>query len=202
MKKLLLLLFAIVLSATFTGTTAQNKDEYVPPGGARLMAQINGNDTVLLAYLHDIWVFPRKNFKNKAQEQFFWRTVRDVKKTLPYAKLVASELSKINYKMANMPKDKDRKKYLNQIEKEVFKKYEPDLKKMTITQGRLLLKLIDRECDKSSYELIKAYRGNISAFFWQGVAVVFGSNLKTGYDASDKDKMIERVILLVEAGQL
>jgi hypothetical protein len=202
MKKFVIILIASLLSALFTDTYAQNKDEYVPPGGARLMVQVTGNDTVLLAYLHDIWVFPRKTFKNKAQEEFFWRTVRDVKKTLPYARLVASELTQINYKLATMPNDKVRKKYLSQVEKEVFKKYEPDLRKMSINQGKLLLKLIDRECDKTSYELIKIYRGNVSAFFWQGVALVFGSNLKSGYDASEKDRVIERVILLVEAGQL
>lgn len=184
------------------GGYAQSKDEYVPPGGARLMVQVNGNDTVFLAYLHDVWVFPRQKFKNKAQEQYFWRTVRDVKRTLPYAKLVASELSQVNMKLASIPNDKERKKYLGQFEKEVFKKYEADLKKMTINQGRLLLKLIDRECEQTSYDLIKVYRGSVSAFFWQGVARVFGSNLKSEYDASDKDKILERVILLVEAGQL
>ncbi len=190
------------LFAFSIGGYAQSKDEYVPPGGARLMVQVNGNDTVFLAYLHDVWVFPRQKFKNKAQEQYFWRTVRDVKRTLPYAKLVASELSQVNMKLASIPNDKERKKYLGQFEKEVFKKYEADLKKMTINQGRLLLKLIDRECEQTSYDLIKVYRGSVSAFFWQGVARVFGSNLKSEYDASDKDKILERVILLVEAGQL
>jgi len=73
---------------------------------------------------------------------------------------------------------------------------------MTINQGRLLLKLIDRECEQTSYELIKVYRGSVTAFFWQGVARIFGSNLKDGYNPSDKDKVIERVILLVEAGQI
>lgn len=191
-----------LLFACSIGGYAQSRDEYVPPGGARLMVQVNGNDTIFLAYLHDVWVFPRQKFKNKAQEQYFWRTVRDVKRTLPYAKLVASELSQVNMKLASIPNDKERKKYLGQFEKEVFKKYEDDLKKMTINQGRLLLKLIDRECEQTSYDLIKVYRGSVSAFFWQGVARVFGSNLKSEYDASDKDKILERVILLVEAGQL
>jgi len=192
---------ALIL-VSFTDICAQKKNDYIPPGGARLMVQIDGNDTVFLAFIHDIYVFPRQRFKNKAQEQFFWRTVRDVKKTLPFAKLVASELTKTNMKLAALPNDKVRKQYLSQFEKEVFKKYEADLKKMSINQGRLLLKLIDRECEQSSYDLIKIYRGSITAFFWQGVARVFGSNLKDNYDASDKDKMLERVILLVEAGQL
>lgn len=105
-------------------------------------------------------------------------------------------------KLAALPNDKVRKQYLSQFEKDVFKKHEADLKKMSINQGILLLKLIDRECEQSSYDLKNIYRGSIIAFFWQGVARVFGSNLKDNYDASDKDKMLERVILLVEAGQL
>ncbi|MDD3321508.1 MAG: DUF4294 domain-containing protein [Paludibacter sp.] len=202
MKKNIFILFTVLLSIIYTDSYAETRNDYVPRGGARLMMEINGNDTVYLAFINDLWVFPRNNFKSKAQEKFFWRTVRDVKRTLPYAKLIANELSKINNNMAGMQNDKARKKYLNEVEKDVFKKYEPEMRKMTVNQGRLLLKLIDRECDRSSYELIKTYRGNISAFFWQGVALVFGSNLKTGFDANNSDKLIERVIILVEAGQL
>lgn len=202
MKRFLLFSIFFLISITYTDIYAQSKDEYVPPGGARLLAQVVGKDTILLAYLHDIWVFPRKVFKNKEQERFFWRTVRDVKVALPYAKLVANELSKINYKLVDLKSDSDRKKYLKQFEKEVFKKYEADLKKLSVNQGRLLMKLIDRECNQSTFELIRSYKGTVSAYFWQGLALVFGSNLKTGYDASDKDKIIEKVILLVEARQL
>jgi len=202
MKKLCTFFFTALIFVSFTDIYAQKKNDFVPAGGARLMVQIEGSDTVFLAFIHDIYIFPQKRFKNKKQEQYFWRTVRDVKKTLPYAKLVARELSKANLKLASLSTDKERKKYLSQFEKEVFRSYESDLKKMTINQGKLLLKLIDRECDQTSYDLIKVYRGSITAFFWQGVARVFGSSLKSEYDASDKDKMLERVILLVEAGQL
>jgi hypothetical protein len=196
-----LISISIVLNGTFI--FAQNKNnEFVPHGGARLMAQVNGNDTILLAFLHDIWVFPRSTFKNKAQEQFFWRTVRDVKRTLPYAKLISSELMQVNMKLVSLKSERERKKYLDEIEKSAFKNYESDLKKMTINQGRILMKLVDRECDRTSYDLIKLYKGSFTAFFWQGIARVFGSNLKSEYDASDKDKVMERVILLVEAGQL
>jgi hypothetical protein len=202
MKKLYTIIITALIFVSFTGIYAQKKNDYVPVGGARLMVEIAGSDTVFLAFIHDIYIFPHKRFKNKKQEQYFWRTVRDVKKTLPYAKLVSRELSKANMKLASLSTDKERKRYLSQFEKEVFKNYESDLKKMTINQGKLLLKLIDRECDQTSYDLIKVYRGTITAFFWQGVARVFGSSLKSEYDASDKDKMLERVILLVEAGQL
>ena len=183
---------------------AQNKNpnDNVPKGGAKLLWQIQGNDTVYLAYLHDVWVFPRTTFKNKKQEKFYWRTVNDVKRTLPYAKLLAQELNTVNTNMLSIESEKERRKVLNEYEKTLFKKYEKELKKMSISQGRMLMKLIDRECDRTSYDLIKAYKGNTSAFLWQGVAKVFGSNLKSEYNAQEDDKLIERVIKLVEAGQL
>lgn len=198
---LLLVLFSVFFC--YNLASAQTKgNEFVPHGGAKLMAQVNGNDTVLLAFLHDIWVFPRSTFKSKAQEQYFWKTVRDVKRTLPYAKLISSELTQVNMKLVGMKTERERKKYLDEFEKTAFKRYEADLKKMTINQGRILMKLVDRECDKTSYELIKIYKGGFTAFFWQGIARVFGSNLKSEFDSTDKDKVLERVILLVEAGQL
>ncbi len=197
------LILLIVLLGLGTTVVAQSKgDEFVPRGGARLMAQVNGNDTILLAFLHDIWVFPRSTFKNKAQEKYFWKTVRDVKRTLPYAKLISSELNQVNMKLVSLKTEAERKKFMNQFEKDAFKKHEANLKKMTVNQGRILMKLVDRECDKTTYDLIKLYKGSFTAFFWQGVARVFGSNLKSEFDASDKDKVLERVIVLVEAGQL
>jgi len=207
MKRFLIFLFStatfLVLSESIPAQKKQNKgNEFVPKGGARLMAQVEGSDTILLAFLHDIWVFPRSTFKNKAQEQYFWRTVRDVKRTLPYAKLISSELTRVNMKLVTMKSESERKKFMKDFEKEAFSKYEADLKKMTVNQGRILMKLVDRETEKTSYDLIKAYKGSFTAFFWQGIARLFGSNLKSEFDASGKDKVLERVIVLVEAGQL
>lgn len=202
MKKKVIYSIVVLILTCITGISAQKNSEYVPRGGARLMMEVHGTDTLFLAYIHDIWVFPRNTFKNKAQEQYFWKTVRDVKKALPYSKLIGSELLKTNLKLASLPNDRERKKYMNQFEKEVFTKYEADLRRLSVNQGRLLLKLIDRETDRTSYDLIKIYKGNLSAFFWQGLARMFGTNLKSDYDANDKDKIVERVILLVEAGQL
>ncbi len=198
--KLILLLVVLALSNEVKGTEVDLN--YVPKGGARLAFEVHGTDTTYITWLRDLWVFPKKTFRNKQQEKHYWRTVRDVKKTLPFAKLVGSELLRVNMHLVGMKSDSQRKKYLSHYEKEVFKKYEADLKKMTLSQGRLLLKLIDRECDSNSYDLIKKYRGSISAFFWQGIAYVFGSNLKSEYDAKGKDRTLERIIVLVESGQL
>lgn len=204
MKKILIiLLLGMQLSLWASNPQSAPRDAFVPVGGGRLMMQVeNNNDTVFLAYLPDLWIFPKERFLSKQQEKFYWRTVRDVKRTLPYAKLISSELLAINMRMLDLPTERERKRYLNTYEKEAFQKYEKDLRKMTVNQGKLLIKLIDRECDKSAYELLKSYRGGISATFWQGMARLFGSNLKASYDAQGNDRMVERVILLVEAGQL
>ncbi len=203
MKRLTIIFLSFFILTTYA--KAQDKTasaEFVPPGGARLMVQVDGNDTVFLAFLHDLWVYPRNTFKNKKQEQFFWRTVRDVKKTLPYAKLLSSELRIVNMKLLDMKNEKEKKKFISQYEKELFKKHEADLKKMTVNQGRMLMKLVDRECEQTSYDLIKNYKGTFTAVFWQGVARLFGSNLKSEFKADGEDKIVERVINLVEAGQL
>ena len=202
MKKNIILfsfIFIIVLSGE---VFAQRSLQSVPSGDSIVWIEKNEKDTILMVYLNEIYIFPPEKFRNKKQEQFFWITVRDVKLTLPYAKLIASELNKTNKKLISLPDDKERKKYLSQYEKAVLKQYEPSLKKMNINQGKMLLKLIDRECNQSPYELIKAYRGSLTAFFWQGVARIFGSNLKAEYDGNDKDKIVERIIILVEENRI
>lgn len=195
---ILLLMISGLNSETFAASATDND------GGnsQKLAMMVNGTDTVYYAFLRDIYVYPKLKFKNKKQEQFYWRTVRDVKRALPYAKIVSNELVRVNMLISKVENEKDRKKYLAQYEKEVFNRYEKELRKLTINQGRLLLKLIDRETSSTSYDLIKSYRGNVSAFFWQGMARLFGSNLKSEYDAQGNDRIVERVIVLVEAGQL
>ena len=201
--KLLKFIWFIPISIICFNLAAQpTQKEAIPPGGAKLYMQTNGNDTIYLAYLRDVWVFPTYKFVNKKQEKFYWKTVNDVKRALPYAKLIALELNKANQKLAQIDNNKEKKQFMSDFEKGAFKKYEKDLKKMSVSQGRILMKLIDRECNKTTYDLIKAYKGNFTAFFWQGIAKVFGSDLKSEYDSKGNDKIIERVIVLVENGQI
>lgn len=171
--------------------------------GIKLRVQIEGGDTIFLATIREINVFPPMKFKNKREERFYWKTVRDVKRTLPYAKRIASEQLNANRHLATLPDDKARKDYLNEFEKDLFRRYEGDLRKMTFSQGKMLIKLIDRECDQTSYDLIRIYRGKFSAFFWQGFAKIFGADLKAEYNTTrDEDRIIERIITLIEAGMI
>ena len=164
--------------------------------------QVNSHDTFYLARMHDIYVYPKMVFKSKSQERFYWRTVRDVKKTLPFAKKLAIEMQVADQRLSELPDDKTRRQWWRQHEKYLFKKYEQHFRKMTASQGQMLMKLMDRESDRTSYEIIKHYRGKASANFWQFIAKLFKNDLKEEYDATDKDRIVERVINLVEAGQL
>lgn len=164
--------------------------------------RVQNGDTLYLAWLHDLWVYAPIKFKNKKQEKFYWKTVRDVKKTLPYAKKITKEMAYADEELAKLPDAKSRRQWWRGFERQLYRKYEKDLRGMYASQGRMLMKLMDRETDKTSYELIKQYRGKAAANFWQFVAKLFKNDLKEEYDASDKDKIIERVINLVEAGQL
>lgn len=166
------------------------------------MIRIENGDTMYLAWLHEMWVYPPMKFKNKQQEKFYWRTVRDVKKCLPYAKMITADMAYADAELAKLPDDKSRKKWWKQFERQLFKKYEKDFRGMYASQGMMLMKLMDRETDRTSYELIKQYKGKAAANFWQFVAKLFKNDLKEEYDADDKDRITERIINLVEAGQL
>ena len=130
------------------------------------------------------------------------RLVNNLKKVYPYALVVRARLEQINAALESIPDDKQRKKYLRQIEKDVFGEYEDDIRDMTISQGKLLIKLIDRETLNTSYELIRQYRGGFSAAFWQSIARIFGSNLKAEYDPYGEDAIMEIILREIEAGKL
>lgn len=177
--------------------------EEVPSRSYVLMKKVVENgDTLFVDYLHTLYVFPILKFANKEQEQFYWRTVRDVKKALPYARIASVEITKLNRELFELSNDKARKKHIRAFQKRMFEQYEKELRSMTVNQGRMLMKLIDREHDMNTFEIIQAYKGKFPAFFWNTVAKFFGSDLKSAYDGSDRDQIIERVIILVDAGQI
>lgn len=123
------------------------------------------------------------------------------KKTLPYAKLVYNALIETYEYIQTLP-EKERKAHLKRMEKELFKEYKPVLKTFTYSQAKLLIKLIDRECNQSSFNLIKAFLGGFRANVWQTFGSLFGVSLKKEWEPEGSDKMLERICILVESGQL
>ncbi len=161
-------------------------------------------DTVLVVVLNTITVYPPFKFKNKKQEEFYWRTVRDVKKTLPYAKLICETLLETYEYIETFPTQKERETHLKKMEDAVFEQYKPVLKKFTKSQAKMLVKLINRETHQSSYNILKAFLGSFRASFWQTFGRLFGVNLKGDYnpDKNKEDAIIERVCVAVEQGML
>ena len=130
------------------------------------------------------------------------RLVYNVRRVYPYALMVRDEFGRVNRLLETMPDEKAQRNFMQQYEKELLDRYEGDMRKLTFTQGKILIKLIDRETQITSYELIREYRGKFSAGFWQGIARIFGANLKSNYDANGDDYLIEQVINEIEAGRL
>ncbi len=161
-------------------------------------------DTVRMTYIREIVVYPPLKFKNKKEEEFYWKTVRDVRKTLPYAKLCYSTLCETYEYIQTIPDPKKREAHLKRLEKDIFERYKPVVKSMTKGQGKMLLKLINRETDQSSYHIVKAFLGSFRAGFWQTFGKFFGMNLKSGFNPAKnkEDAIIDRVATLIEQGAL
>lgn len=184
-----------------TGVNAQKIKINVLPEGI-LRAYLDGRDTVPIIHLQEIYIYPEIKFKNEKEKRRYNKLVRDVKRVLPYAKLVYETLIETYEYIETLPDEKSKQEHLKRMEKELFKEYKPELKKLTFSQGKLLIKLIDRECNQSSYNLLKAFLGSFRASFWNLFAGMFGASLKTEYDPEGKDFMLERIVILVENGLL
>lgn len=152
--------------------------------------------------LKNIYIYPKLRFKNKRQEKYYYKLVRDVKKTLPLAKEIKQIVIETYEFLETLPDEKSKNRHIKLVEKGLKEQYTPKMKKLTFSQGKLLIKLVNRECNQSSYQLVKAFMGPFKAGFYQTFAAVFGASLKKEYQPEDEDKMVERIIILVENGQL
>jgi hypothetical protein len=165
-------------------------------------AVVIDGDTLWVAELDEVYIFPTKKFKNRRERRRYTRLIYNVKKAYPWAKLAGEKLAEVEVHLLSLETEKEQKAYMKQVEQELLKDYKDDLKKLTITQGRILIKLVDRETGDTSYELVEDLRGKLSAIFWQALARLFGSNLKSVYEPEGEDHLIEEIVVLIENGQL
>lgn len=189
------IIFTLALLNLPSKINAQNK-------GYVVGYKIEGKDTVYQINIRDLYVFNRpERFKKSRSWREFARLVYNFKKVYPYALLAKEKIKEADSVMvAKNLNSKERERYVNIFEKKLFAEFEKPLRKMTFSQGKLLLKLIDREVGQSSYYLIKNYKGGFTAFFWQGIARIFGSDLKSQYDPYGKDSAIEELVRMYEDG--
>lgn len=172
---------------------------YSPNSSYYLKAYIDKNgDTNATLQLESILLFTKMNkaWVNYWQE---WTRLRNaVYVTYPYAKATAKIINELNSKLKNVTSESERKKIIKSREKELKKEFSDKLTKLSVFQGKILMKLIYRETNNNCYQLIKEFKGTFSAFFWQSIAILFGSNLKQSYNKYDADKEIEKIVSVVE----
>lgn len=194
--------FILFISLSFTSFSQSDINAGDKPKVLyKVWGEVVNGDTIPSIRLPDVWIYAEYSYKNRKQYEAWSRTKYNVKKVYPYAILAAAKLKEYNRILEKMPSEASRKAYMKVVEKELKAEFEEPLKNLTMTQGRILLKLIDRETGNTSYELVKDLRGGFQAFMWQSVARIFGSNMKSEYDPTGEDIMIERAIKLVEGGQ-
>ena len=150
----------------------------------------------------DFYVFNKLVFKNASQARKYYKIANNIKKVYPIACEIQATVNRTIAHMDSLPTKKDKDAYLKQQEKELKAEYYPKLKKLSFAQGKLLIKLIDRQCDMTGYELIKKYMGGFKAGFYNAFASLFGASLKKEYDPDVDDRLTERAILLIESGQM
>jgi hypothetical protein len=159
-------------------------------------------DTVPVLYYDGVDVFGSKSFRHSAEAREWERLVRNVKKAYPYAKLAGIKFAEYNQKMAGITNENVKKNMMKQAEDELQAQFGDELKDLTFTQGKILLKLVDRQTSNCSYDIVKDFRGKFRAFFYQSFARLFGYDLKVKYDPQGTDADIERIVIMIENGSI
>ncbi len=198
MRILLLTGWLCTLSLVLSG---QDTLKYDIAGNPVTMV-IKDGDTLYVSQLPQAVITPVKRKAATRDLRQYRRLVYNVKKVYPYAKLAGAKYAEISVHLNTLEKSKDQREYIKQIEDTLLKEYEAELKELTITQGRILIKLIDRETTFTSYDVVKELRGSFQAVFWQAIARIFGSNLKAEFDPEGEDRVINEIMILIESGQL
>jgi len=152
--------------------------------------------------LHEVEIFSLLTPTTRREQRQLTKLIRDVKKVYPYARLAGMQLQKYNKLILEARNEREARRILKEAEKELNARYGDDLKNMTFSQGRILIKLIDRETGECSYNLVEELRGNFTAFFYQAFARLWGYNLKVKYDPEGEDKQIETIVKMIERGQI
>ena len=197
MAKLFLKYCIIALFALISGTAAYSQDKEIP-----MAYIIEKGDTIYIEEIRPAYIFNRpRSWKQSREWRQYYRTVNNFAKAYPYALKACEIMKDADSTLANSGFTRwQREKYIKEYEKRLFKEFEKPLKKLSINQGKLLLKLIDREAGISGYQAIRNYKGGAAAGFWQGVARLFGSDLKKKYDKDGEDRIVEELVHMYQEG--
>jgi len=193
---MILLLLLISVGAFAQSKNIQQKDQTIAPplNNITLVAFPYNGETLPMVTLKEFSVIAARTFKNEKDKLAYFKLKRDVRKAYPYAVLASVKLREYDAILAAMP-EKKQSPYLRKAEKELKVQFESDLKNLTMNQGKILIRLINRETGMTTYKVIKDYRSSFTAFMWQSIGLLWGNNLKWKYDPSKgEDKLIEEII--------
>ena len=199
-KKVLILFLFLPLLVWPQAIAPTERDPVL--NGFLVHSVIYEGDTIPYAVLPSVTCVTNRVFKTNRQYQAWNRLKYNVKKVYPYAILAAAKLKEYDRILATIPREIDRDAYMKLTEKQLKNQFGDEMKNLSVTQGRILIKLIDRETGKTTYDVVKKMRGSFSAFMWQGVALMFNSSLKADFDPDGDEKGIEIAIKMIEDGQL
>ena len=216
MKRLARIFVMLLLTTATWAQEDYSEDELIPRDPADMPSLINlqfyryknpyydplHGDTIWTYLMPELPVYKPMVFKSKKERQKYDRMVMNVKRVLPLAKKVNMMLCETYEVLETLPTKQAKDEHIKLIEREIKKQYTPEMKKLTFTQGKLLIKLVDRECNQSSYEIVKAFLGPARATFYQIFAWTFKASLKKEYDPNGEDAQIERIVRQIEVGQL
>lgn len=194
------------VSALFLSNTADAQDTANDTIQVAMYVKIDRayyqGDSIPNMTLHEFYKTAPKTFKNERQRNKYNKLVRDVRYVFPYAKLTRQILIETHDYLETIEDEKEKKRHIKAVEKGIRKQYEPTVRKITKTQGKLLVKLIDRECGQTSFEMIKAFLGPVKANMYNVLSTLFGNNLRKHYDPEGEDREIEQIVRKVESGQI
>ena len=195
--------YGIALSLVLTlVSVADVQAQNYTTGPVRLPVDLYDGDTIPVVYLPNVYIYRPPTFNNRRQERFYWRNVRDVKKTLPIAREVRGIIVETYEYLLTIPDERARERHLAAVEKSLLDQYTPRMKQLTLRQGKMLIKLIDRECNQTGFDLIKVFMGRFKANFYQTFAAFFGASLKKEYDPEVEDAELEEIIFWIDNGAL
>jgi hypothetical protein len=201
LKKGLAFLCLFLIGSDLFSQSIASDITVVPAYGVRCRAEVVSGDTIPVVDLYGVDICTNFIFSNKRHYEQWTRTKYNVKIVYPYAILAAAKLKEYDKALEKMSDKHMRRSFLKYCEKDLRKEFENELKELSPSQGRMLMKLIDRESGKTTYQIVEQLRGSFQAVMWNALACLFGNNMKVQYDPIE-DVMIERAIKLVEAGQI
>lgn len=198
-KRFNILAGVLLLSLIAIQSNAQDNKS---AGGYLVPVCIYKGDTIPSITLPDVYIFKPLKFRNDKERKEYYRLVYNVKKTFPISQEINRTIIETYEYLQTLPNEKIRQKHIKRVEKGLKEQYTVRMKKLSFAQGKLLIKLVDRQSNQTSYELVKAFMGPFKAGLYQTFAGLFGASLKKQYDPEGDDRMIERIVLQVQNGQL